>query len=169
MPWFSFLQPIETWENSEPPDPEAWQFIMREPDADGWPSNQTNVPIIAESFYLNCNNESFVENFCYDKLRKKVDEIDPLLDPTQSEIDYCVAANLNRCVEVLTEDIPYQNGWLQVRSCDITQASCSRWSKATVVSEPSFALTLTVVILGIAVFRMLKNKKPPTPKREGLF
>jgi hypothetical protein len=173
MPWFSFLQPIETWNNNdemmpeERANPETWQLIMQEPNTDGWPSNQTNVPIISESAYLNCN-ESFVENFCYDELKKRADEIDPFLDPAQSEIAYCVAANLNRCIEVLTEDLPYQNGWLHVRACDVDIISCSRWSKPTVVSEPSFTLTLLVVMLCIAIFRMLKNKKPPTPKREGL-
>ena len=169
MPLFNFLQPIETWEDLEPADPETWQFIMQEPDADGWPANQSHVPIISESAYLNCN-EYFVENFCYDELRKRTDEIDPFLDPTQSEIDYCVAANLNRCVEVFTEDLPYQNGWLRVRACDVDLISCSRWSKPTVVSEPSFALTLTVVMLCIAIFGKMKNKKTPRSKKEqGVF
>lgn len=170
MPLFEFIQPIETWKDLEAREPETWQILMQEPNADGWPSSQTHVPIISESAYLECTNEEFVEIFCTNNLKKKLNEIDPFLDPPQAEIDYCVSTNLNRCVELFTENLPYQNGWLRARACDVNLISCSGWSTPIVVSEPSFALTLTVVILGITIFGKMKNKKTPRSKKEqGVF
>ena len=164
MPWFEFLQPIDTWNEVEGQNPESWEMRMQEPDLEGWPSGELDVSIIDEFFYFDCG-ENLIENFCAEQLKMMHG-----FDVTQPQIDYCVTSNLNRCAQVITENLPYENGWLQLRACDEHQISCSEWSKAIVVSEPSFVITFTLMMLCITIFGKMKNKKTPRSKKEqGVF
>ena len=125
----------------------SWKVRMQTPDAEGWPSGATDVPVLDETFFFRCNEMSIVEK-CKDYLDKS-----PIL---QSEIDECVALNLNRCMEVQVGDLPYENGWLQVQACGSPEIHCSDWSSAKAVDEPvtSSAVMICVgILLGISIWR----------------
>ena len=169
MPWFEFLQPIIHWrvyDNSNtgdlhPQEPESWRVRMREPDELGWPSNPVDVPILEETFYFDCDIEH-VERFCNEELWK-----DFAWGYSQEDYDQCVFDNTDGCAQILTEDLPYQNGWLQMQACNADQTLCSVWSNAKVVPEPSLSLVFGVSILFLTFLCKIKNKKAPRAETRG--
>ena len=169
MPWFEFLQPIIHWrvynnsntEDLHPQEPESWRMRMMEPDELGFPYNAIQIAIIDETFYFGCNI-GFVQNFCRDELSK-----DFAWEYTQAFYDQCVSDNIDGCAQILTEDLPYPNGWLQMQACNADQTLCSVWSKAKVVPEPSLSLAFGVSILFLTFLCKVKNKKAPRAETRG--
>lgn len=167
MPWFEFLQPIIHWreyqntntEDMHPQEPESWRMRMMEPDGLGWPSNPSDVPIIYEVFYFDCDL-GFIENFCNRELRK-----DFVWGYSEEFYDQCVLENIDGCAQVLTEPLPYQNGWLQMQACNSEQTLCSEWSGGLVVPEPSLSLSLAITITFLTFLCKAKNKKAPRVKK----
>ena len=167
MPWFEFLQPIIHWreyqntntEDMHPQEPESWRIRMREPDGLGWPSNPSDVPIIDEVFYFGCDIE-YVERFCDKELWK-----DFVWGYSEEDYHQCVLYNIDGCAQILTEDLPYQNGWLQMQACNADQTLCSVWSNAKVVPEPNLSLSLAITITFLAFLCRMKNKKAPRVKK----
>ena len=147
MPWLEFIQPWRPQVSEQ--EPERWQFRMQRPDEDGWPSDETLLRQYGESYYFDCNLID-VERWCYDYTIEDHEE----WPPEQWRVDQCITDNVNRCAQVLTEEYPYENGWVQVRACDEMEISCGAWSKPLVVPEPdTFGMLVICVLLIVLMFR----------------
>ena len=152
MPIFEFHQPRHPMALD---DPSRWAFQMRPPDIDGWPASPLPIPIIGNPIYFECD-PIWLENACINLALKW----NPLRagEPFQKDIDACVLANFDQCVNVLTEDMPYQDGWVQVQACN-ESVSCSPWSKPLVVPElPSVATSVFVGVMLLALIFKTTSK-----------
>lgn len=153
MPWYEIFQP--NW-GTEQQEPDSWQARMHEPDEQDWPSNETEVEILDETFYFDCPSGYIIEQ-CEEHLMKALHE----WPVPQADLDECVTFNLDRCAQLLMDDLPFENGWLQVRACHTNEISCSRWSDAKSVPEPGVVVALGVaclILAGLAIWRRTWGK-----------
>ena len=153
MSIFEFHQPRRP--DSTMDDPSRWEFQMQTPDLGGWPGEPTPLNIIGEPIYFECGSV-WLEESCQELALKW----NPLRagKPFPEDIDACVLANFEQCVSVLTEDMPYQDGWIQVRACG-ESLSCSSWSKPLVVPElPSATTSLFVGVMLLVLMLKASTK-----------
>jgi len=141
MPWYKFLQPIrEGWADTEP---DHWNMQMWRPDPEGWPSDQVDVPISENGAYFECDL-GYIEDQCAEYLGEDLG-LAPQAIP-QYDMNLCITNNLSQCSQVLTGELPYENGWIQLQACDEGGIACSSWSDASIVPEPGTELGLLICV-----------------------
>ncbi len=146
MPLFQFHQPREP--GTFPEDPSHWEFQQTPVGPDGQASSPVPLDTVDSPFYFDCDIE-YLQQQCSETLA-------PAWNPLRQgealpeDIDACVQANVSECIDILTEDLTYANGWVQVRACT-DEVSCSSWSEPIVVPQAPFHALLIVGIIGLAV------------------
>lgn len=163
MPILHLTQPFQSWLGTTNQDPDYWEVGMYKVGVDGFPTSMINVPLLNTSIYFDCN-EATTTSLCQKWLTEYQKEM--IENIPQSEVDMCVSDNISRCVELMTDTLPYENGWLLVRACNIN--GCSDWSNAKTVPENGFSLMIGISLLFILIANKFKNKNPPAPKRRGV-
>jgi len=165
MPILHLTQPFQSWlESSDSSDqnPDYWEVGMYNLGVDGFPADLINVPLLDASMYFDCNEAittSLCEKWLTDYQKQRIEDI------PQSEVDMCVSDNISRCVDILTDTLPYENGWLLVRACNIN--GCSDWSNPRTVPENGFSLMIGISLLFILISNKFKTKKPPRAETQG--
>lgn len=142
MPRYEFFQP------NKGATAEYWEVQMSPVLQDGWPGDPTDVPVLDEVFYLDCPVE-VVEAQCIEAITKEQDILTS--DVLPEDLDSCVVANLDRCGQVLVDALPYEDGWVTMKACNL-EAGCSVPSNALVVPEPGLTVALAWGILLLALF-----------------
>jgi len=145
MPWQEFWQPVSD------SMPEWFEGVMRPKDQNGWPGAPVSIQLLDENYYYDCNL-GFIQEQCQERVAEDLNVVNP---PT-SEVDACVSINLNKCGQVLFDSLPFEDGWVQMRGCNVSDG-CSGWSNPVPVPEPaSVAVQLFIciaVLVGVAAWR----------------
>lgn len=145
MPIYEFHQPYRPDGTST--DPSRWEFQMYAEGLDGFPVDPAPVATFGEPFYFSCEYSSVryqCENNWAPAWRYGS-------AASQEDIDACIQTNLDQCVSVLTDDLPYASGWVQVKACGDGEV-CSSWSGPTPVPSAPFDVMLFVGLVGLAMF-----------------
>jgi len=146
MPIYEFHQP--SLPGAPELDPRHWEFQMLPPDIEGYPGEPVPLSTVGEPVYFRCD-PTFLRHQCDTKWALLWD---PLRggSPTQEDVEACIQANLDQCVNILTEDLPFADGWVQVQACG-ESAFCSGWSEPLVVPSLPFGTSLLVGAMVMAL------------------